>query len=56
MNKSILYGATKLKDYKANWKCYEVMLEKSKYKPDAGQQKVPLGKTELKRDNCYNCG
>ena len=58
MNKSILYGATNLKDFKAKLKCYEVMHEKSKCRPEAGliQQKVLSGKTELKRDNCYNCG
>ena len=34
------------------------MHEKSKCRPEAGlvQQKVLSGKTELKRDNCYNCG
>ena len=41
MNKSVLYETTNLKDFKAKLKCYEVMLEKSKYKLDAGhlQQK-----------------
>ncbi|XP_065355311.1 uncharacterized protein LOC135949685 [Calliphora vicina] len=55
VNKSILYGATNLKDFKIKLKCYETMVDKST-KPKMEKPTTSRVKNDRKEKTCFNCG
>ncbi|XP_037806852.1 uncharacterized protein LOC119600595 isoform X1 [Lucilia sericata] len=57
INKTILYGACNLKEFKEKLKCYETMQERSSKKVDT--RTTNNNKTSAKNEKailCYNCG
>lgn len=57
INKSILYGATDLKEFKEKLRCYEVMQERGKHNDNYKQAQPTKKQTKNeKRDLCFNCG
>lgn len=58
INKTILYGANNLDDFKGKLKCYETMQERSS-KPKIDPKTTNNNKTAAKTEKtilCYNCG
>ncbi|XP_061390803.1 uncharacterized protein LOC133326139 [Musca vetustissima] len=59
-NKTILYGATSLKEFKAKLKCYENMWMKYRNSSEAKQNTVNSNKQTVKNSKqdmtCFNCG
>ena len=55
-NKSILYGATNLRDFNERLKCYEIMQEKAKLQNDFKRiQPATMQQRDVKKQLCFKC-